>query len=251
MHWRWVLLSLLPIFGTYYGRALRWAVFLRPLKPHPSITNLLSATVVGFTAITLFGRPGEFVRPYLIARKEQVAGHFPVRRLGAGTHLRSPHGPAGLRLRPDPRADLGPPRGPGTDLGPGRRRHGSSACSASSFYWCLLSLRHFAEPVRRRLLDALHHLPDSASPALEKLINAFFQGVESTRSDAALFLVFFYSVLEWVLICLCYWCLAAPFAGIVNLSLVDVLIFMGFVSFGSIVQIPGIGGGMQVVTSWC
>ena len=34
--------------------------------------NLLSATVIGFTAITLFGRPGEFVRPYLIARKEQV-----------------------------------------------------------------------------------------------------------------------------------------------------------------------------------
>src|ERR1022692_1041195 len=34
--------------------------------------NLLSATVVGFTAITLFGRPCEFVRPYLIARKEQV-----------------------------------------------------------------------------------------------------------------------------------------------------------------------------------
>ena len=51
---------------------MRWAVFLKPLKPHPSMRNLLSATVVGFTAITLFGRPGEFVRPYLIARKEQV-----------------------------------------------------------------------------------------------------------------------------------------------------------------------------------
>jgi uncharacterized membrane protein YbhN (UPF0104 family) len=72
VRWGWVMISLIPIFGTYYGRALRWAVFLRPLKPHPSIINLLSATVVGFTAITLFGRPGEFVRPYLIARKEGV-----------------------------------------------------------------------------------------------------------------------------------------------------------------------------------
>jgi hypothetical protein len=53
--------------------------------------------------------------------------------------------------------------------------------------------------------------------------------------------------LEWVLICLCYWCLAKSFTGIVNLSLVDVLILLGFVSFGSVVQIPGIGGGMQVV----
>ena len=51
-----------------------------------------------------------------------------------------------------------------------------------------------------------------------------------------------------MLICLCYWCLAQSFAGIVNLSLVDVLILMGFVSFGSVVQIPGVGGGMQVVS---
>ena len=60
------------MLATYSGRALRWAVFLKPLKPHPSMRNLMSATIVGFTAITLFGRPGEFVRPYLIARKEQV-----------------------------------------------------------------------------------------------------------------------------------------------------------------------------------
>jgi hypothetical protein len=61
-------------------------------------------------------------------------------------------------------------------------------------------------------------------------------------------LVLFYSALEWVLICLCYWCLAQSFAGIVNLGVVDVLILLGFVAFGSVVQIPGVGGGMQVVT---
>jgi hypothetical protein len=111
----------------------------------------------------------------------------------------------------------------------------------------LLSLRHFAEPLRLRLLAAPHRLPEKHSAGLEKIINALFQGVESTRSDAALFLVLCYSVLEWVLICLCYWCLAKSFAGIVNLGFVDVLILMGFISFGSVVQIPGVGGGMQVV----
>ncbi len=30
---RWLLLALIPIFGTYLGRALRWAVFLKPMKP--------------------------------------------------------------------------------------------------------------------------------------------------------------------------------------------------------------------------
>jgi uncharacterized membrane protein YbhN (UPF0104 family) len=74
------------------------------------------------------------------------------------------------------------------------------------------------------------------------------QGVESTKSDAAMLAVFAYSIVEWVLICVCYWCLAQAFRGQVNLSLVDVLILMGFVSFGSIIQIPGVGGGMQVVS---
>jgi len=69
---RTVAISLVPIFGTYYGRALRWAVFLKPLKQKPSLGNLFSATVIGFAAITVFGRPGEFVRPYLIALKERV-----------------------------------------------------------------------------------------------------------------------------------------------------------------------------------
>jgi hypothetical protein len=42
LRWKWVLVSLVPIALTYYGRALRWAVFLKPLAPHPSVRNLLS-----------------------------------------------------------------------------------------------------------------------------------------------------------------------------------------------------------------
>ena len=33
----------------------------------------------------------------------------------------------------------------------------------------------------------------------------------------------------------------------IQLPIRDVVIFMGFVSFGAVVQIPGIGGGIQVV----
>jgi hypothetical protein len=73
------------------------------------------------------------------------------------------------------------------------------------------------------------------------------QGVESTRSDGALLLVLMYSVVEWALIAACYECLARSFFG-ASLSFVDVLVLLGFVSFGAVIQIPGIGGGMQVVT---
>ncbi len=78
-------------------------------------------------------------------------------------------------------------------------------------------------------------------------MTAFVQGVESTRSDGALLLIF--AVLRAGVgpDRGCFWCLAQAYVGTINLTLVDVLIFMGFVSFGAIVQIPGIGGGIQVV----
>ncbi len=247
VNWWWVAASLIPILGTYWGRALRWAVFLKPLKPHPSMRNLLSATVVGFTAITLFGRPGEFVRPFLIARKEQVPvtsqfAAWVLERIFdllmalllfafALTRVRSSGLHVGEKLT--------------WVLAAGGKVGGTLAVA---ILLVLLSLRHFSEPLRLLLLRALRHLPEKRSAGLAKIVNALFHGVESMRSDAGLFLVLAYSVLEWVLICLCYWCLAQSFAGIVNLGLVDVLILMGFLSFGSVVQIPGVGGGMQVVS---
>src|SRR5947209_13229335 len=57
---------------TYFGRALRWRVLMRPVCPHPNLSNLTVATAIGFTAVVLFGRAGEMVRPYLIALKEKV-----------------------------------------------------------------------------------------------------------------------------------------------------------------------------------
>src|SRR5216684_1986401 len=57
---------------TYLGyglRALRWRIFLRPVKKTTSV-KLLAPTIIGFTGLALLGRPGEMIRPYLIGRKE-------------------------------------------------------------------------------------------------------------------------------------------------------------------------------------
>jgi len=246
LHWGWLVASCAFIAATYYGRALRWAVFLKPLKAHPSISNLFSATVIGFTAIALFGRPGEFVRPYLISVKEKVplpsqlaawllermfdllmallVFSFALTRLTmTGAHL-------GGRL--------------GWVLEVGGKVVGV-VCTL--VFLLLLSMRHLAEPLRTRLTRASRFLPEEKFKRIELLLSSFAQGVESTRSDGALLLVLFYSLVEWALILGCYWCLARSFSAIVSLSWIDVLVFLGFVSFGSSIQIPGIGGGMQVV----
>ncbi len=246
LHWGWLAASLVPIFATYIGRALRWAILLKPLKPQPSVVNLISATVIGFTAIALFGRAGEFVRPYLIAVKERV----PVPSQMAAWLLErifdilmallcfafALSRVAGHQARPG--------SGLAWVLSFGGRVSGGIAVAALLL---LVSMRHFAKPLSRRLLRALKYLPEKQFQRAEHLITTFIKGIEATQSDGALLLVLFYSVLEWVLIAACYWCLAQSFSGMIQLSLPDVIVFVGFVSFGSTVQIPGIGGGVQVI----
>jgi hypothetical protein len=109
-------------------------------------------------------------------------------------------------------------------------------------------LRHFSETMRTRMLDALAFLPPHRFARAERLVNAFVQGAEATRSELALLLLTVYTILEWVAIAVCYFCITRAFGDILHFGWTDVLIFMGFVSFGSVVQIPGIGGGIQVAT---
>jgi uncharacterized protein (TIRG00374 family) len=234
------------MFGTYYGRALRWAVFLRPVKPKPSIRNLLSATIVGFTAITLFGRPGEFVRPYLIAVKEKVPlpSQFAAWVLERIFDLL-------MALLVFAYA-LSRVQGSGVQVGEGLQwvlAFGGKIVTALCAILLVLiaGMRHFARPVQRRLAAALRRLPGHHHERIDRLLTTFVQGVESTRSDGALLMILAYSAIEWLLIAACYWCIAQSFQELLTFTLVDVLIFMGFVSFGAVVQIPGIGGGMQVV----
>ena len=82
----------------------------------------------------------------------------------------------------------------------------------------------------------------------EKLIGTFLQGVESIRSTPAVVLTVAYTALEWILIAGCYLCVLRSFTGAAPFSLIDIFIYMGFVAVGTVVQLPGIGGGMQVVS---
>ena len=67
-----LLLALVGVFGTYFVRALRWRFFLSPIKK-ASLWVLLKGQILGFSSIYLIGRPGEFVRPAYIAKKENVS----------------------------------------------------------------------------------------------------------------------------------------------------------------------------------
>src|SRR5689334_18100710 len=54
----YLLLAVAFVFCSYFFRSLRWQRFLRPLKS-ASVTNIFVSTVIGFSAVSLVGRPGE------------------------------------------------------------------------------------------------------------------------------------------------------------------------------------------------
>src|SRR3972149_5265946 len=68
LDYRILFVALTMVYSTYLLRSLRWREFLLPIK-NTSVSNLLTATIIGFGGLALLGRPGELVRPYLISRK--------------------------------------------------------------------------------------------------------------------------------------------------------------------------------------
>jgi glycosyltransferase 2 family protein len=67
-----VLTAVVLIYFAYFLRAVRWKVFLKPVRPNVRALDLVSPTVVGFSGLALLGRAGEFIRPYLIARRTEL-----------------------------------------------------------------------------------------------------------------------------------------------------------------------------------
>jgi len=67
-----VLHAVALIYIAYAMRAIRWKIFLRPVRPKTKVAELLSPTLIGFTGLALLGRAGEFIRPYLIARRTDL-----------------------------------------------------------------------------------------------------------------------------------------------------------------------------------
>jgi len=247
VRWGWVLGAAGVSLTTFFGRALRWRVLIRGVKPDANLWNLTSATAVGFTALVFFGRAGEFVRPYLIAAKEklpfssQVAAWVLERIYDLLTALLL-FGFALSRVHSS-----------GVSVGPNLswvlRVGGTAAGIVGVISLTLLVLfSRYAQTTERRLIEALSFLSPARLESVTRMTSAFRQGMESSGSRSFVYLVSFYSVLEWALIVTSYSFLFKAFPATSSFNLTDVIIFVGFVAFGSVIQIPGVGGGVQVAS---
>jgi len=244
--WRWLVAALAFILATYAGRALRWEVLLRPLTKTAGFRRILSATCIGFAAVVMFGRAGEPVRPYLIAKQEgvsfssQVAAWVVERMLDLlmiliifGVALTQV---SHSSIRSSPRIE--------TILKAGGVAAGVTGVICLAL---LLALRQFRGQVQSRLLEGLGFLPEALLARAGTFLASFSEGMQSTRSASFTLLLVLYTILEWVLIAACFFCVFQAFPVTAVLGATDIVIVLGFVAFGSVVQIPGVGGGMQIV----
>jgi uncharacterized protein (TIRG00374 family) len=67
---RLLIAAILAVCVTYWLRARRWQALLAPLAT-ASMRELFVATTVGFSAVFLFGRGGEIVRPIVLPLRER------------------------------------------------------------------------------------------------------------------------------------------------------------------------------------
>lgn len=240
--------AIVLILVTYFGRAVRWAVMIRPIAPKANLMRLARAQVIGFTAVTLFGRPGELVRPYLIARNEgvsfssQLAVWF-LERVFDLLAVLLLFGLALNQLDPSTASHVSPRLA-------WVLRTGGQMASLLGAGACLfiLALRLFADATLRLLGRVIDLLPKALGSRLGGLVDAFAHGIASTKSNSQMALVILYTALEWTVVVGAFYALLRGFGPTSHLTMWDSIVVCGFVAFGSIVQIPGVGGGMQIVS---
>lgn len=64
------------IIGVILGsvvRVFRWRILLEPVKQNVTFKNMFSSTIIGYMVNNLIPRSGEFVRPYLLGKAENIS----------------------------------------------------------------------------------------------------------------------------------------------------------------------------------
>ncbi len=116
---------------------------------------------------------------------------------------------------------------------------------------CLAVLLAFRQPgggAQRRVLSALTFLPEEHQQRAARMLGAFWQGVQCTRDPRLLTLLLVYTLLEWAVIVASAFALFRGFQATAGFGIVDVLVLLAFMTLGSLVQVPGLGGGVQVAS---
>lgn len=243
-----IALSTVAIYACYAIRALRWQVLQRNLGPS-RFWQIYAMTLAGFAAVLALGRPGEPIRVLLLARKEKLPvadlfGIYLVERIldTASTLVVAALAllliKSGMESKETAGKFVPAFQAAGAILGVG-------VLGAIAFL-VFLRVRGTAL-LERRLAPWLGAHNWKARVA--RILMGFARGVQTIRTWGDLALAGLYSALHWILVLFVYqWVIRAFGGSLADFRLGDAMLVMAFSLVGSIVQLPGIGGGSQLAS---
>lgn len=248
--WRHVIYGTILIYISYLLRAVRWKVFLRPVKKDASTIALVSPTVVGFTALAVLGRAGELIRPYLIARRlnltlsSQLAVWMVERifDLGAFTVIIV----AAIFLPTDLRAFA--MERPVYFHWLHLTGYLLSALVLGLLFGALL-INYQGPAIANWIEKRFSHLAKNLGHRIAQRVREFAGGLNTIHGAWALVQLSVISILMWWLIAVSYKEVAYAYgSSMQDMSVTRCLLLMGSSMVGSMLQLPGVGGGSQLAT---
>ncbi len=243
--WSRIALSVALIFIAYATRAARWSILLRPTKPTSPVA-LIPSQFIGFTAVAILGRLGEFVRPYLIARRVQVSFTSQVATLAvervfdllAAATIFAVTLPFSSSVNMLPHSQ--------------QFRHAGYAAMLGSVLLGVLAVaaRLAGNSVAAIFGRAFGLVSKSFGHHVQEKILAFSHGLDTIRNPGDLALALFWSFVTWGLIALAYveGVHAFQVPALAAIAPAQTILLMAGSLFGSLLQLPMVGGGSQLAT---
>jgi glycosyltransferase 2 family protein len=240
--------ALMLIYIGYIMRAVRWKIFLQPVRPKMKTLDLVSPTLIGFTGIALLGRAGEFIRPYLIARRTDLSfssqlAVWTVERIfdvGAFTVLMvlAIFLPSALPSIPHPEYYV-------------RFREGGFVLVGLVLVMSVVAvvIKRGGDQVAVWVERQFGHLSSNFGHKLGQRVREFGQGLDTIQGPLSLLMLSIVSVGMWYIIALSYQEITHSY-GVPSLEIPvsQLLILMGASMLGSMLQLPAVGGGSQMAT---
>ena len=242
----YLFLALVTTLSSYWLRAYRWKWFLEPIK-EASLWVLFVGQILGFCSIYLVGRPGEFVRPAYIARKEGV----PISSMVAVWLLERVYDTvmlvlifaAGLYFAAlDPEASRA-----ATIL---TRLHEAGLVMfvvTALIVFALVLFRLRAEPLTAWLMRKLGFLGARTRHHLEHFLRSFADWLKVIHSWKDLLASIVSTVVLWAMNVSVFFLIFRSLGGeLARLGWLVAAMAVFFAVMGLMIQFPGIGGGYQV-----
>ncbi len=243
-----VLYGIAYVYFAYVLRALRWKIFLKPVRPKVKTVELIAPMMIGFTGLALLGRAGEFIRPYLVARRTELpfssqlavwavervfdVGAFAV-LIALAIFL-----PSALQSIPHPEY-YRQFRDAGFVL-----VLGVSVAAGSA-----VMISRSGEAIAQWIEQKFAHLSSGFGHRLAQRVREFGAGLNTIHGPVALISLTALSIVIWYVTALAYKQVTHSYGvDALEIPVSQLLILMGASMAGSMLQLPAVGGGSQMAT---